>query len=184
MCWLLSMLVLHAVYKVHVFAVYMFHSNTVYKVQCSLCTCSVPILCSLQTSLTEHIHLCLSAAYISHSIIYTRLGIYPMSVLWTDYNCSVSVFCSTRHIPCQYLCSVLHHSAYSMSTSVQCSAPLGIFHVSNVCQKGGLSEWLVIRWIKFETVQSDKHTTKPYLSLCKFSYFGVFMSFEIVMWGS
>ena len=130
MCWLLSMLVLHAVYKVHVFAVYMFHSNTVYKVQCSLCTCSVPILCSLQTSLTEHIHLCLSAAYISHSIIYTRLGIYPMSVLWTDYNCSVSVFCSTRHIPCQYLCSVLHHSAYSMSVSMQCSAPLSIFHVS------------------------------------------------------
>ena len=223
-----------------VFTVYMFHSNTVYKVQCSLCTCSTPILCSLQTSLTEHIHVCLSAAYISHSISYMRLVIYSMLVLWTDYNCSVSVFYTTQHILCQYLCSVLHHSAYSMSVSMQCSAPLSIFHVSiyavfwvfmqcsaalstchvsicvNVlhssacsmsasvsvfcttqhvpclqcvqwtlpCQKGGLSEWLVIRWIKFETVQSDKHTTKPYQSLCKFSYFGVFMYFEIMMWGS
>ena len=118
------MLVLHTVYKVHVFTVYMFHSNTVYKVQCSLCTCSTPILCSLQTSLTEHIHACLSAAYISHSISYMRLVIYSMLVLWTDYNCSVSVFYTTQHIPCQYLCSVLHHSAYSMSVSMQCSGYL------------------------------------------------------------
>ena len=118
-------------------------------------------------------HLC---SVLHHSAYSMSASVQCSAPLGMFHVSICAAFCSARLIPCQYLCSVLHHSAYSMSTSVQCSAPLGIFHVSNVCQKGGLSEWLVIRWIKFETVQSDKHTTKPYLSMCKFSYFGVFMS--------